>query len=293
MSGTAAFAIEVRNRLLTPAEAEVWISVRAADAAGEFAVRGRLLGPRCAYASTVEVAYPLRPLSRAPDALGATARVLIPEPSFWDPESPFLYEGPVTVWEQERLCFEGPIRHGLRHCQLGARGLRWNGRPLALRGVSRQELSAEDALALRRAGYNTLLAPVQADAIALWEAADRHGFLVLGRLTNDADAVRLALALKAHPSCLGWLLSEELLEGPALRSSELMQLHTTHGHLLGTELSVAPLEPLLHGLQFLACPEGLLPDLEPLHWPKIILSGDDASAGEGPDVLGQIHLGLN
>src|SRR5438105_1995799 len=132
MSDDGAFAIEVRNRLLNPAEAEVWISARAEGRVGEFAVRGRLLGPRCVYASTVEVAYPLRPLSREPDALGATARVLIPEPSFWDPESPFLYQGPVSVWQGDRLCFEGQVSHGLRHCQLSPRGLRWNGRPLVL-----------------------------------------------------------------------------------------------------------------------------------------------------------------
>ena len=92
MSSDNSFAIEVRNRLLTPTEAEVWISVRADGSTGDLSVRGRIMGPHCAYASTVEVAYPLRPLRGAPDTLGATARVLIPEPSFWDPESPFLYE---------------------------------------------------------------------------------------------------------------------------------------------------------------------------------------------------------
>lgn len=55
-------------------------------------VRGRLMGPRCPGVSTVEVAYHLRPLGPAPTSV---YRVLIPEPSLWSAERPFVYEGPV------------------------------------------------------------------------------------------------------------------------------------------------------------------------------------------------------
>jgi hypothetical protein len=288
MSGDGAFTIEIRNRLLNPAEAEVWASARADGPTEGLSVRGRLLGPRCEYANTVEVAYPLRPLSGAPDALGATARVLIPEPSFWDPESPFLYAGPVTVWQDDRLRFETTVSHGLRHCQLGPRGLRWNGRPLTLRGVARQQLSREQAQTLRRAGCNTLLAAVREDAEALWAAADCYGFLMLGRVADD-QAVRTALALKGHPSCLGWLLSEGLLRGESPHGTELLPLHNTHGHLLGAELHGAAPEQLLRGLQFVACPAGVLPDLAGLHWPKIVLAAEETWSGDAPEIFGQIQ----
>ena len=52
-------------------------------------------------ATTVEVAYPLRPLPRAQEEAEntLTRQVIIPEPSFWDTESPFFYEVIVELWE--------------------------------------------------------------------------------------------------------------------------------------------------------------------------------------------------
>src|SRR5687768_8525338 len=92
--------VVVRDRSLSPSGAELWVTVEAESDAPGAEVRGRLMGPRCLYASTVEVAYPLRPFPRHPEGLPPlTRRVVIPEPSFWDAESPFLYEGPVELWE--------------------------------------------------------------------------------------------------------------------------------------------------------------------------------------------------
>src|SRR5919201_1885533 len=127
--------LEVRDRSTVPAEAEVWITVVPEQVTPATEVRGRLMGPRCPYASTVEVAYPLRPLPR-PGATGPglVRRVLIPEASLWDPESPFLYQGPVELWQDGQRCDQVTVSHGLRTISLGPRGLRWNGRPLALRG---------------------------------------------------------------------------------------------------------------------------------------------------------------
>src|SRR5690242_18252743 len=109
--------VEVRNHILNPAEAEIWITILPANS--DMEVRGRLTGPRCQYATTVEVAHPLSPLpghlARPGDL---TARAIIPEPSFWDPESPFLYEGTVEVWKGGNRCHEAALSHGLRILQL-------------------------------------------------------------------------------------------------------------------------------------------------------------------------------
>ena len=175
--------------------------------------RGRLVGPRSVYARTLEVAYPLRalfpspptPLPRSggegsPESLPA-CRVVIPEPTFWDPETPFLYEVRVELWEDGQLVDRAEAVHGLRTRGLTPGGLRWNGRPITLRGVTRAALTPEDAAALRQAGCNTLVAP--AHAAALWDAADRLGFLVLGRV---ADSGEPSPALRSHACVLGWLL---------------------------------------------------------------------------------------
>jgi len=54
-------------------------------------VRGRLMGPRCPGISTVEIAYHLRRVEPA------AYQVLIPEPTLWTPDRPYVYEGPVEL----------------------------------------------------------------------------------------------------------------------------------------------------------------------------------------------------
>jgi hypothetical protein len=55
--------------------------------------------------STIEVAYPLQPFPRKPeDLLELAMRVVIPEPSFWEPECPFVYDGVVELWEEGERC---------------------------------------------------------------------------------------------------------------------------------------------------------------------------------------------
>jgi hypothetical protein len=196
--------IEIRNRSLTPAEAEVWITVHAEQITSTTEVRGRLMGPTCLYSTTVEVAYPLRPLPHPPaDVPPLTLRVVIPEPSLWEPVSPFLYHGPIELWQAGQRCDSVTVRHGLCAALLTPYGLRWNGKPLVLRGRSVRGLSDDNAMSLRQAGVNLLLAPIH--VTQTWDIADRLGFLVVGELSqlND-DALRRIEQLASHPSCLGW-----------------------------------------------------------------------------------------
>jgi hypothetical protein len=72
--------VRIENRSLDPLSAELWITVRPERYTSTTEVRGKLLGPSCPYASTVELAYPLLPLRR-PDAESTdeiVCRVVIP-----------------------------------------------------------------------------------------------------------------------------------------------------------------------------------------------------------------------
>ena len=203
--------IEVRDRSLVPAEAEVWITATIEQPTPTTELRGRLMGPRCPYASTVEVAYPLRPLppGRAPEPAGLTRHVIIPEACLWEPESPFLYQGLIELWQDGQRCDRLTLCHGLRSIQLSERGLRMNGRLLALRGRCLRVCSDEEALMLRQAGNNLLVAPVKGSTLPLWEQADRLGFLMLGRVENNSEETRRSLETASrHPSCLGWILED-------------------------------------------------------------------------------------
>jgi hypothetical protein len=208
--------LDLHVRSAVPASAELHVSVTPERLTAATELRGRLLGPRCRFAATVEVAYHLRPLPPQPDTVAA--RVVIPEASLWEPATPFLYEGPVELWQDDACCDRRPVRCGLRTLALTRRGLHVNGRPLALRGRAVVACPEGDALDLRRAGFNLLLAPA---AEAIWDMADRIGFLVLARLPADPPAELLA-AFKSHPCSFGWLIAAGAAPPQALPPEALL-----------------------------------------------------------------------
>jgi hypothetical protein len=97
--------VHVEIRRLDPVEAEALLLVVAEQTTPTTEVRGRVVGPRCAGVTTVEVAYPFRPSPRqSADLPGLAARVVIPEPSLWKPETPFVYEVVVELWQDGQRC---------------------------------------------------------------------------------------------------------------------------------------------------------------------------------------------
>jgi hypothetical protein len=216
------------------------------------------------------------------DRVTQRARVIIPEPCLWDPVSPFLYQGPLELWSNGTRRFETPISHGLRQFQLRPGGLLVNGRPCPIRAVERRQLSADDAGRLRQAGYNTLLAPVAAETAGLWEAADRSGFLVLGRI-DSPRAARAAMSVQTHPCSLGWILPPDLLAERAVQDLEKFP----GAAFLGTEVDGAWPDQGLPGFQFVVSEEQFLPAASSVRLPVIVRAAT-APAGSAPGMLGVI-----
>ncbi len=273
-------AVRLANHRLNPAEAELWVALQTEPDAAAVEVRGRLMGPRCPYAATVEIAYPLRPL---PAALGAAggyqARILIPEPSLWEPQTPFLYDGPLELWQDGRRYDQVRVSHGLRVLQIGPPGLRVNGKPLPLHGVRRETLTEDEARALHDRGVNLLLTDVRDGVTQPWDVADRFGLLVLGRLRTAAD-VAAALRLRGRASVLGWVLCGELLHPPWLALAELR----TAG-LIGAELE-APAAALPAEVAFVVQRATLT---GPQAWPALVVGGNGAGGEAAPGLLGRIE----
>ena len=74
-------------------------------------VRGRVVGPRCPGVTTLEVAYPLRPLPKPEgSATSITMRIVIPDPLGWQPERPYVYEGAVELWQDGQKVDERALR---------------------------------------------------------------------------------------------------------------------------------------------------------------------------------------
>jgi hypothetical protein len=292
-------SLELIDRSLEPASAEVWVHVEPEQAADGLELRGRMMGPRCRYSSTVEVAYPLRPLPRPPQGEpGLLARVVIPEASLWDPESPFYYEGPVELWQDGRRCDRRVVRHGLRQVRLGPHGLRWNGQPLTLRGRAEVELREDEAEELRRQGCNLLMVP-EADAPAGFvDMGDEFGFLILGWIgaaDHEAGHWREQLRVleglsdrylagpEEHPSFLGWII-----DLPALRLPIIQRLLARGGPArIGVRLEKLPDAPLPAGLHFAVVAGEEAASYAGLGLPLLALWGDAGAAG-GAVVLGTV-----
>ena len=103
--------VQIAQRRWDAAEAELWVSVEPEVLTATTEVRGRLMGPRCPGVTTVEVAYPLRPLPRPQtgQAVVIDAR-RDPRPVAWEPQRPFVYEGPVELWQDGQKCDQVPVR---------------------------------------------------------------------------------------------------------------------------------------------------------------------------------------
>ncbi len=240
--------IELIDRRLSPAEAEVQIRVYLDRIPARTNLGGRLMGPSCRYASTVEVAYPLRPLSHGQSPPTVEARVIIPEPSLWDPTSPFLYQGPIELWQDGILLEQAVVCHGLRWRSMGTAALRWNGTWLPLNGWSGTIADESEMLALRSAGFNLLTVPGTMATAPLWEMADRIGFLLIGVLEGLGGP--LASVLAKHPSCLGFAL--EPRSWAKLDAEVLRQFKAATNSFVGIELS-APTTELPPGADFALC----------------------------------------
>jgi hypothetical protein len=280
--------VTIRVVRLTPTEAELAVAVPSAPD-GE--VRGRLMGPRCAYSTTIEVAYPLRDQQRStvgPETV--TARVIIPEPSWWDPQSPFYYEGPIEWWAGGQKRDQVKARCGLCHFQTGSDGFRMNGRPLRLKGLVRGTCSERHMRELRTRGYNLLVVPVEDATAHTWEIADRIGMLILGRMSEkDFRASELVNSLAEHPCCLGWVVRPTDGDPQWVTSllTSLAYRDRPRHQLVGLEMKGGSGDPLPEGMQFVTCSEEVLERLSAWNCPKLVYGPPEAGRGHA-GVIGSI-----
>src|SRR5262249_40838844 len=142
-------------------------------------LNGRLVGPRCLYASTVEVAYPFRDEPRGePNRL--STRAIIPEPNPWEPACPFLYEAILELFENRTRIDVTTLPLGLRTVAVSGSSFVINGKrfePKATEVVH----AVESDLAQARKHFNTVVLPVSYNAQPLWYACDQIGLGVFGR----------------------------------------------------------------------------------------------------------------
>ncbi|HEX5105262.1 MAG TPA: hypothetical protein VFV87_15690 [Pirellulaceae bacterium] len=118
---------------LTPARAYVYARLpRPADAEG-LTLSGQVRGPRCKLAQTLPTTSPLVDLGPGPTLL---ARALVPDPVFWSPDLPAIYDVTVNLLRGTEILATAQRQIGLRSLGVRDRDLLLNGKRWVLRGVS-------------------------------------------------------------------------------------------------------------------------------------------------------------
>lgn len=263
-------------RILDPTLAEVAVAVYPERLASRTQVRGQVTGPHCEYSTTIEVAYPWRETSRTYEKEGEphiSARAIIPEPSLWEPQTPFLYEATVELFDNGRLSDKVTMRLGLRDLKLGGRGFLLNGRPFTIHGVARERFTPEDLPELRQAGFDTLLARLGSPFGDLFDAADRLGFLVIGWLA-EPHWPGSNNPWGKHPSALSVVVAAEAERGLTLSLAVCgFANHPAYEPLIGLEVTETPGGALPgedFDYDFLVCDRPLLADLASNPLPKLV-----------------------
>jgi hypothetical protein len=288
------------DRTTPPSDAELLLFVAAQQITATTEVRGRVTGPHCIEASTVEIAYPLRPAPFARDypelEEGLLIQATIPEASLWEPGRPFLYHVFIELWEDGQCCDRRRFAYGFRTIQVGSRGLLLNGQPLQLRGTCRVPTSDQEWAALRQRQGNLLVAAA-ADSQS-WAKGSQMGLLVLGRLPSQAENWDSRSLGERQASCLGWLIDKETLLrlSPESAAMKLLQTHRElQGTLIGADLRQGLEQPLPREIDFVLCPAGVPPGLLSPQLPRIILTEGPSADGprsmsREPGILGWCEL---
>jgi hypothetical protein len=111
---------------------------RPADDEG-LALVGQVRGPRCSRAQTLPLTSPLVDLGPGPTLL---ARALVPDPCFWSPDLPAVYDVTINLLRGKELV--ATVRHELGFRSLGVRGRNFalEGKRWVLRGVATRSTTA-------------------------------------------------------------------------------------------------------------------------------------------------------
>jgi hypothetical protein len=112
---------------------------RPADDSG-LSLSGQVRGPRCLYAETLPATSPLIDLGRGPTLL---AQAVVPEPCFWSPDLPAIYDVAVNLKRGDEIIATTRREIGLKSLGVRGRDFAVAGKRWVLRGVFEQSATAE------------------------------------------------------------------------------------------------------------------------------------------------------
>jgi hypothetical protein len=180
---------------LTVAQAYVYARLpRPAEDAG-LSLVGQVRGPRCLQAETLPVTSPLVDLGPGPTLL---ARAVIPDPCFWSPDLPAIYDVTVHLLRGQEIIATARRELGLRALGVRGRNFALEGKRWILRGVSASSTVATLPRLWREVVASYVTGHAKDDCLA--EASQWGSLAVVELDCAEHDAAEQLRRLALHPA---------------------------------------------------------------------------------------------
>jgi hypothetical protein len=212
----------------TPAQARVYARLGGDRWPTETKLEGTLRGPTCLYAQTLPATYSFQ--SQAPGE-SKIARATVPDPCFWTPQLPYLYEATLQLRSGGQGIAQASRTLGIR--PLGIRGASffYAGKRWVLRGAKATP-SATDVQSWHDAEAAMWIS-VATDAVC--RGASNTGVL----LVVNADQVEIEIKMLAQYAAVGMIVAD----GSRL-STVFSQLPSNSNCILLQDISKDPKVPV-------------------------------------------------
>lgn len=258
------FPFKIMTTGFDPAHADLHLQYTGMEAFNASDWTGSVTGPYCHARHTIAISYQLHTSSRH------TFNARIPEPCYWSPKTPFLYEL-VLQHKQQHSTYRH--RWGLQSLFIKRNHFVHNQQNLTLLGVRLLQLPASEmTTTLRDADVNVLLSPLTTDVTTLASWADQQGFYVLYEVQPDEDELlwHAESKLFQHISTMGFVLPQISMQNPQLWHNAMLHLHRQRRDaFIGITIDTVPLNMVQGHVEFALAPLQLMPDLAAVKMPVI------------------------
>lgn len=182
---------------LSPNRAVVYARVNGCEQGAGWRLSGTIRGPHSAKHQTLSATISFQDLGPGPTLL---ARAIVPDPSYWSPQAPNLYEVSVELHRDGAESLVVRRQLGFKAIRVGERYLLREGKPWVPRGVVVKWVSEADYLAARSEQLFVVL-PTITEATLDW--ASRQGAYVAATFSGTSDQIASQLRqFNAWPAAL-------------------------------------------------------------------------------------------
>jgi hypothetical protein len=132
MSGSLLDNLDVFYGELTSARATVYARLEGLENSEGLSLSGFVRGPRCFYSKTLPATFRLQDAGPGPSLL---AKALIPDPSYWSPDTPHIYDVTVELRKGTDIIASEVRQIGFKPLGISGRFFTWEGKPWVPRAV--------------------------------------------------------------------------------------------------------------------------------------------------------------